>query len=149
ILRDLWPKTPRASAVRPLLDLRSITGLDFDNIELIAKAFAGKSMQDGYFRPWTDADLAHAGDRVKDLLSTSAQASFLEWASASYATIRREAKKHRPPADTYEQFRFNPLHSFPIVRPDVQPTPQTPPVYLVPCTRLLFERASIGVYHDL
>jgi SEC-C motif len=145
LLKEIWPTVVKAQNVRPIDDLVQITGLDLDRLLFLGWA-AYSASQKGWFRPY-----APESSKVAPLFSAEAQQVFLTWASADYDTIRSNASTyaHDLPDDTFDQYRFNPLAVHPIVRPDVQPDPAAPPVYLVPSHRLLFERVHRGLYHVL
>jgi hypothetical protein len=142
LLREIWPRVEKARAIVPTDDLVRLTGLDLDRLLLFGWAFA-QSGANGFFRPYPEGNLR--------LFSLDAQATFLRWASADYATLRARGAeaKAKIPNDTFDQYRFNPLTVCPIVRPDIQPDPRNGDVYLLPCQRLLFERVHRGLYHLL
>lgn len=142
IYRDLWPKVEKAGAVLPLDDVRAITGLGFDELLLLGASLFGGSRK-GFVRAYPSAELAKLG------ISDGAQQRFLDWASADYAALRTLSRKHQPPDEAYDQYRFNPLHVHPLVAPQVQPDPDRGVVYLLPCPRLLLMRVTQGLYHDL
>lgn len=147
IYRDIWPKVERAQSVAPLDDLKEITGgLDLGQILLYAKAWWA-SVDQGYFRPYSASQLDEA--KRQEIFNDDAQRKLLAWLSASYEEIREAAKKHAPPDERYDQYRFNPLVEHPIIRPDIQPDPKNGPVYMLPCPRLLYFRVTNGLYHDL
>jgi hypothetical protein len=148
MLRDVWGSTPEASAVDPLEDLRSMTGMTLEQIMWIGKACAALP-NEGYLRP---SMMRFPGDehpQLGSLLTEDACKLFFKWASATYLTIRQEAARFKPPSASYDHYRFNPLAIYPLVRPDVNPDPSNGPVYLVPCRRLIVERVTLGLYHDL
>jgi hypothetical protein len=128
--------------------LESITGLTLDQILWIGQVCAGLP-DEGYVRPSMMRPTAEEYGELGPLLTEETCRRFFAWMSASYATLREEAVKYRPPRESYDQYRFNPLTVYPLVRPDVNPDPANGPVYLVPCRRLIVERVTQGLYHDL
>lgn len=147
IYQDIWPLVKKARGVAPLDDLKKITGgLDLGQALLFAMAWWG-SVDQGYFRPYTASQLDEA--KRKEILNYDAQQKALAWLSASYSEIREAAKKHVPPDERYDRYRFNPLLERPIIRPEIQPNPASGPVYMLPCPRLLYYRVTSGLYHDL
>lgn len=61
--------------------------------------------------------------------------------------MSKEFKKMLPSIE-YEKNRFNHLIKKPIIKPDRNPNPNLPEVYLVPVSRLLLERVTRGLYFD-
>ncbi len=147
LYRDIWPCVEKAKGVSPLDDLKEITGgLELGQILLFAKAWWASADQ-GYFRPYSSGQLDEANR--KETFNADAQRKLLAWLSASYAEIRADARKHAPPDERYDHYRFNPLIEHPIIRPDIQPDPGNGPIYMLPCPRLLYFRVTSGLYHDL
>lgn len=146
ILVDLWPTIDEARAVDPLADLERMHGFSFSDGVLLGLAFAGGETP--YLEPYTGWDavkpepLAQAGTLEK-------RTAFIRWASADYATLRAQSSASSPPTEGYVMYRFNPLRIFPIVRPSVRLEGATAACCLVPLPRMLHERTTIGVFHDL
>jgi hypothetical protein len=143
IFRDLWPTVAKARSVTPLEVVRKLTGNDLVQNILFGIAFYGASKA-GFFRPYTAPPTQGP---LRDLLDMTAQGRFLDWVSASYTRIRTFARQVVLD-DTFDPHRFNPLIVYPVIRPDLQP-PGNGQAYLVPIGRLLWERVSRGLYHNL
>jgi len=151
LYRDIWPTVEKANALTPCDELANTVGLQLEQLLLFANAFYATG-RGGFFQPYPPDRLGEAGGRLASLLTPAAQARFLEWASADYATIRSKASRHVPPNEAYDPYRFNPLMEHPIIRPQLQPlgvADGSRRVYLLPCRRLLMLRATNGLYHDL
>jgi hypothetical protein len=151
LYRDIWPTVAKAKGVTPCDDLQRITGLQLDQILLFGKAMFACT-RGGFFRPYSAQQLRDGSGALAQLLTPDAQARFLNWLSADYATIRANAKKFIPGNETYDPYRFNPLVKHPIVRPEIQPQRGRAPheiIHLLPCRRLLLTRVTSGLYHEL
>jgi hypothetical protein len=147
LLRDAWAMTPEAKSVDPLADLLNITGLTLDEMFMLARASIAIST-DGCLRPSKMKAPPHENWPFSKFLTEPACEQFFAWTSANYKTIREEARKHDPPRPSYDQYRFNPLRVHPLVRPDL-PDLSEGTTYFVPNHRLVLERVTSGLYHDL
>ena len=146
IYRDLWPQVPDAIPIREAIE--SISGLGIEEILLMAFAFSGRAAK-GFFRIYPDA--VTTDERIRDISTKEKQLSFVNWISCGYREFRERARAEMQamPNSSYERNRFNPLIKYPAIRPDRNPMPGEPPVYVVPVHRLLIERVTRGLYFEL
>lgn len=148
VYRDLWKTVPNAVEIESVIE--SIAGVNIEEILMFTFAFTGQSSKTGgYFRLYGKVD---STDPVLfALFSPAKQQSFVNWLSCDYRTFRAQAREDliSIPSASYEKQRFNPLLKYPILKPDQNPLPNAPQVYLAPIPRLLYERVTRGLYFEL
>lgn len=103
----------------------------------------------GFFRTYPEDRLSDERERL--FFKQENQDAFVRWISCNYKSFRQLsktelAKVHDP---SFEKFRFNPLTTYPAVRPDKNPSPGIRQVYIVPSLRLMLERVTRGLYFEL
>ena len=144
IYRSLW------TTVAPQVDInsaiRNFSGLTLERILLLSAAFFGKS-QNGFFSLYENID--NCPEVLKSCFDIDQQKAFVGWISCDYKKFRELSKKEILPAIEYEKFRFNPLHTNPIIIPDRNPRPTFPQVYITPIPSLIFEKVTRGLYFSL
>ena len=79
------------------------------------------------------------------------QQSFVNWLTTDYRAFRLQSRDGlaKIPSPEYEKQRFNPLLRYPILKPDRNPLPGAPQVYIDPIPRLVHERVTRGLYFEL
>lgn len=148
IYRDLWQTVPKTVPVKSVIE--GIAGISIEEILMFAFAFSQQSSKPGgFFRLYTDVD--STDPQVVAIFSQEKQQAFVNWISCDYKTFRAQSKEGRTklPSPNYEKQRFNPLLKYPILRPDRNPQPGAPQVYLPPVPRLILERVTRGLYFEL
>jgi len=150
ILDELWKAVPEAisQVPDPLASFSSLSGLEFEQACIIAFAVAGAS-QRGELDPFSKYPDGSAKTKLAAAFSERNKRAFLQWVSADYGTVRNKASASKPPSDAYLMYRFNPLRVFPLIRPDVAIEGGTSDTAFLPVWRLLFERVTSGVFHEL
>jgi len=146
IYRDVWPRVPNTIPVGGVIE--QISGLKIEEVLIMAYAFS-KRAQGGFFRLYPDS--LTTDPRIKDIFTLEKQQSFVNWMARGYREFREESKAERKklPSSYYEKFRFNPLVKYPVIKPDRNPVPGEPPVYLLPVARLLLDKVTRGLYFEL
>lgn len=146
IYRDLWPQVYGAAPIGN--SIKSISGLSIEEILLMTFAFSGRAAN-GFFRLYPES--VTTDERIRSTFTQEKQRSYVNWISCGYKEFRERSRVGRRamPSSTYERNRFNPLMKYPAIRPDRNPMPGQPPVYIVPVPRLLIERVTRGLYFEL
>jgi hypothetical protein len=148
IYRDLWNAVPGTIAIDSVIE--GIAGVSIEEILMFTFAFTGRSnKQGGYFRLYADIDSTDA--EVLAWFKQERQQSFVNWLTSDYRAFRLQAREElaKIPSPTYEKHRFNPLLKYPILKPDRNPLPGAPQVYIDPIPRLVHERVTRGLYFEL
>ncbi len=145
LLSTLWPMIESGQGISPTSDIRQIHGMEFDEITRYGQVFSGRASSDGMIIPYTDSEAERIPSGLRDLFNQQKLAEFLERFSIDLTTFRDLCKQIMP-TDDYDKYRFNPLIRHPIVR---IPRKHGETRYYVPCIRLLHERTTEGLYHDL
>lgn len=150
ILKELWPDVEQAKeqVPTPLADFESLTGLSLEDAFVIGLAFMGAGKA-GVVEPFLAYSRGDADPRLKAAFTNENRAAFLRWTTGDYAAVREAAAASKPPSEAHLRYRFNPLRLFPLVRPAVRVEGLSPDAVLLPIWRLLYERATLGVFHDL
>jgi hypothetical protein len=148
IYKDLWSRVPN---VVPITNaIKQLTGLTIEDLIVLCYAYAGQTYNaKGFFRTYPAERLSRPIET--EIFSEANQKAFLDWISCDYKTFRQlseaELEKLRDPS--FERFRFNPLITYPAIRPVRNPAPGLRQVYIVPSLRLLVERVTKTLYFDL
>jgi len=148
IYRDLWNTVPGTVAIDSVIE--SIAGVNIEEILMLTFAFTGRSTaQGGYFRLYAQVD--STDPEVLAWFRQERQQSFVNWLTSDYGAFRLQAREGlaKIPSPAYEKQRFNPLLRYPILKPDRNPLPGAPQVYIDPIPRLVHERVTRGLYFEL
>jgi len=150
ILKELWPGVTQATeqVPTPLVDFEKLTGLTIEEAFLIGLAFMGAGKA-GVVEPFVAYSRGTAPASLQTAFTAAKRRAFLAWTSGDYATVRQLAAGFKPPSEAHLRYRFNPLRQFPLVQPVVQIDGVSPDGVLLPVWRLLYERVTLGVFHDL
>lgn len=146
IYEQLWNIPKNSSQVNIGAAIQSFSGLTLQEILLLSFFFSGK-MQNGFFD--LNENLDQYPENVRHYFDINKQKLFVEWLSCSYQEFRELSKKNMPSEVKYEKFRFNPLHTKPIIIPDRNPRPTLPQVYIAPIPTLIYEKVTRGLYFSL
>jgi len=148
IYRDLWNTVTNNRQVDVDSAIYQFTGLTLQEILLLSVFFSGKS-QKGFFR--LDQSIDNYPDTAKSYFDIDKQKAFVDWLSCSYSEFREQSKnkKYLPPEIEYEKFRFNYLHTKPIIIPKRNPQPTFPQVYITPIPTLIYECVTRGLFFSL
>ena len=148
IYGELWNSVIDSRQVDVDSVINDFCGLTLQEILLLSLAFSSKS-QYGFFR--LDENLDKYPDSAKSYFEINKQKSLVNWLSCSYSEFREQSRKteYLPPEIEYEKFRFNYLHTKPIIIPDRNPKPTFPQVYITPIPTLIYECVTRGLFFSL
>jgi hypothetical protein len=148
IYRDLWKAVPGTIEINSVI--KGIAGVNIEEILMFTFAFTGQSRKvGGYFRLYTDVD--STDPELIALFERERQQAFVNWLTCDYKTFRELSREGLAglPSPSHEKQRFNPLLKYPILKPDRNPQPGAPLVYIDPLPRLVHERVTRGLYFEL
>jgi hypothetical protein len=146
IYRDLWGNFANSSQVDINSAIQDFSGLNLQEILLLSFYFSGSSKH-GFFRLNENAD--NYPTIAKNYFDINKQHAFVNWIACSYQEFRELSRKDSLPSTEYEKFRFNPLHTKPIIIPDRNPKPMSSQVYITPIPTLICEKVTRGLYFSL
>lgn len=146
IYRDLWPRLPKAIPIENVIE--KISGLNIEDVLVMGYAFSKRAGK-GFFRRYPQN--LTTDPRIENVFTQDKQLAFVDWVSIGYPRFREESNESRKkaPSPLYDKYRFNPLVNHPVIKPDRNPVPGQPPVYLLPVARLLLDRVTRGLYFQL
>lgn len=146
IYKDLWNKIASRNQVDIANAIKSVSGLNLQEILVLSLAFSGRA-KNGFFRLFEDIE--QYSDTVKEYFDINKQSAFANWMSCKYSDFRSLSISDMPSALGYEKFRFNPLWLKPAIIPDRNPQPGFSQVYITPIPALLYRRVTTGLYFTL
>lgn len=150
ILGRVWQETEKARQliVDPLVDYRTMVGIDLDEALLIAMAFQGCARA-GVVEPFGSRVDYATDPALAEATSIEKRRAFLTWATADYAMIREAGKAREMPDESFVRYRFNPLRTFPLVRSDTWICGASKDAVFLPIPHLVYERATLGTLYAL
>jgi hypothetical protein len=117
---------------------------------VIGCAFVGEANKNnGALEPFKAYSRGSTDARLLAALTEDKRRAFLLWATGDYAAVREMAAASKPPSEAHARYRFNPLRKLPLIRPTVRDAAWSKDAVLLPVWRLLYERVTLGIFHDL
>lgn len=148
IYRDLWNTV--ASTIPVDSVIKTISGSSIEDILTFTYSYVGQSHKTGgFFRLYNAVD---SDDKnIIELFDKEKQQAYIDWLTSNYKMFREKAREEfkKIPGSVYEKQQFNPLLKYPILKPDVNPSPENPQVYIIPVSHILQERVTRGLYFEL
>jgi hypothetical protein len=146
IYKELWQTVKESQKLNVSDKISEVSGLQIEELLAIGLGYSMKSVA-GYLYPFRVPDSEN--EVMKRIFTKENQRKFLSWLSCDYNAFREYAKRKGINRPGYERFYFNPLVRYPMIKPDRNPVPDKESLFIVPVTRLIFERITRGLYFEL
>ena len=139
IYRDIWPTLAECSSIDIEREIRSLSGLSFEEIAFLSLWF---SVSIGA------KNITPSNDPRIQIFNKVNIDKFIKWLSCGYEKFKETSNKEKvqytnSDLNKYEKYRFNPLQNFPIIKSDKGNG------WIVPCVYLLHKRITQGLYHEI
>jgi hypothetical protein len=139
IYRDLWKGNCNINQA-----IQDIFNLNLQDILTLSILFLGASKY-GFFHQFEN----NLSESIMDYLQPNKQEAFLKKLSFSYKDFRDNLNSDNLLTEEYEKFRFNPLHTYPLITPERNLNLGKSPIYIAPIPFLILERMTKGLYFTL
>ena len=148
IYKKCWGLVTEDNNIDVLKEIENITGLTIDVVMALSYWF---TLQGGHFPIYNSISIPNS-DHSK-VINAENQNKFLEWAASDYAHFREVSLEYKATFGQeiykFDQFRFNPLNIFPLIKPSKDFSWSKEKIVLIPIHYLVLKRVTQGLYHDL